>query len=258
MLRLVSYCVVCASVTMTCAAPARAQQLRVLRHAHRNSKRALLFWLMHRCVLRCALSLQTSSLARLVRVHVGHVACAMACVANACATKPSTAAGYGTECSSLVTGGTCTQTCNSGYTPAGSGAYTCVAGSLGGGSLTCTAVACPANSAGTNVGTGCACATGYTGLRRVYLSRESILCVFSCEASFVLWLYRVFSFVSTQSSATMLRRVHLIRESKLCVRVQLIRESKLCVFSCELLEVVMVSLFISLVLELVFTFIPRC
>ena len=172
MLRLVSYCVVCVSVTMTCAAPARAQQLRVLRRAHRNSNRALLFWLMHRCVLRCALSLQTSSLARLVRVHVGHVACAMACVANACATKPSTAAGYGTECSSLVTGGTCTQTCNSGYTPAGSGAYTCVAGSLGGGSLTCTAVACPANSAGTNVGTGCACATGYTGLRRVYLIRE--------------------------------------------------------------------------------------
>ena len=84
-------------------------------------------------------------------------------LANACTTKPSTAAGYGTQCSSLVTGGTCTQTCNSGYAPAGSGAYTCVAGTLGGGSLTCTAVACPANSAGTNVGTGCTCATGYTG-----------------------------------------------------------------------------------------------
>ncbi len=90
----------------------------------------------------------------------------MACVvANACTTTPSTAAGYGTQCSSLVTGGTCTQTCNSGYTPAGSGAYTCVAGTLGGGSLTCTAVACPANSAGTNVGTGtgCICNSGYTG-----------------------------------------------------------------------------------------------
>jgi len=43
------------------------------------------------------------------------------------------------------------------------GAYTCVAGTLGGGSLTCTAVACPTNSAGTNVGSGCICATGYTG-----------------------------------------------------------------------------------------------
>ena len=94
------------------------------------------------------------------------------CLANACTTKPSTAAGYGTQCSGLVTGGTCTQICNNGYTPAGSGAYTCVAGTLGGGSLTCTAVACPANSAGTNVGTGCTCATGYTGLRRVHLIRE--------------------------------------------------------------------------------------
>ena len=89
------------------------------------------------------------------------------CVANACTTKPSTAAGYGTQCSGLVTDGTCVQTCNSGYTPAGSGAYTCVAGTLGGGSLTCTAVGCPANSAGANVGTGCTCATGYTGVRRV-------------------------------------------------------------------------------------------
>ena len=93
------------------------------------------------------------------------------CLANACTTKPSTAAGYGTQCSGLVTGGTCTQICDNGYTPAGSGAYTCVAGTLGGGSLTCTAVACPANSGGTNVGSGCVCATGYTGLRRVHRCR---------------------------------------------------------------------------------------
>jgi hypothetical protein len=98
---------------------------------------------------------------------------------NGCTTTPSTAAGYGMQCSSLVTGGTCIQTCSSGYTPAGSGAYTCVAGTLGGGSLTCTAVACPANSAGANVGTGCTCATGYTGLRRVYRY---------CVYSFCDWL----------------------------------------------------------------------
>ncbi len=97
--------------------------------------------------------------------------CVGLCVANACTTKPSTAAGYGTQCSSLVTDGTCTQTCNNGYVPAGSGAYTCVAGTLGGGSLTCTAVACPANSAGNNVGSGCVCATGYTGLRRDHRCR---------------------------------------------------------------------------------------
>jgi len=62
--------------------------------------------------------------------------------AKHCPNKPSSGKGYGTECVRLAIEGTCTQNCTTGYTAAGSGAYNCASGTLGGGNLTCTALPC--------------------------------------------------------------------------------------------------------------------
>jgi hypothetical protein len=66
------------------------------------------------------------------------------CTPDACSGY-STSAGVNSECDSLVTDGSCTQTCAAGYTSNGGGVHTCPAGVFEGTTLTCTAITCSEN-----------------------------------------------------------------------------------------------------------------
>ena len=62
------------------------------------------------------------------------------CVADLCATLPATGDGYGSQCDSLVTDGSCTQSCTAEYTNiGGDGVMNCDNGVLGGQQIDCKA-----------------------------------------------------------------------------------------------------------------------
>ena len=74
----------------------------------------------------------------------------LVCTANACASLPDSGAGFGAQCSGLVTGATCTQLCAAGYSVwnGESGVMTCSAGTLDtANQITCAGML-PVHSAG--------------------------------------------------------------------------------------------------------------
>jgi hypothetical protein len=81
------------------------------------------------------------------------------CTPDSCADLVPTGAGYGTECDTLVTDGTCTQTCTAGYSDNNSDngqEYTCFDGVLDGTLLVCTPDDCSATvPTGAGYGTEC-------------------------------------------------------------------------------------------------------
>ena len=63
--------------------------------------------------------------------------------ADDCSGSPASGSGIGTECDTLVTDGTCTQMCTTGYSDNNGGngqEYTCVGGTWAGTALVCTGV----------------------------------------------------------------------------------------------------------------------
>jgi hypothetical protein len=86
------------------------------------------------------------------------------CTPNPCPGFP-TGAGYGTECASLVTDASCTQTCTTGYSPtSGDGSFTCPAGTLTGASDPITPLVCDPDDCTAGVPTGAGFGTECAGL----------------------------------------------------------------------------------------------
>ena len=58
--------------------------------------------------------------------------------ASRTATTVPSGNGYGTECDSMVTDGSCVQTCTAGYSGSDGGSYSCPSGAFTGSLLSCT------------------------------------------------------------------------------------------------------------------------
>jgi len=83
------------------------------------------------------------------------------CTIVGCSSSP-TQTGYTIAAGASTYGSARTTSCSAGYSGSGS-AVTCQASGSWTSATGCSAVACPSNSAGVNVPTGCSCSTGYSG-----------------------------------------------------------------------------------------------